>query len=216
MNRVGLLVKKDLIYLFTSLKRLILMAVIFAFIMPIGNITFSLVVPVMMAYLLTYGLFAYEEKNKMHLLNAALPVNRKEICLSKYVGACIYIGGSLLVTIMGTGIALGIQNAGGDELTLSFAIKMIGLLFTTALIYHAFILPMLMYFGTIKIKYVMFILYVGAFIAVGSLGGGQGEGLGQVQLFLQEKMTYNTSLTLVLVGIILYILSYILDRKSVV
>lgn len=207
MNKVGLLIKKDFIYLFTSLKRLILMAVIFAFIMPIGNINFSLVVPVMIAYLLTYGLFAYEEKNKMHLLNASLPVSRKEICLSKYLSVFMYIGAGLIITTIGTSISLSIQKAGGRQLTLSLIINIMALLLTTALIYHAVILPLLMYFGTIKIKYIMFIFYIGGFMAIGALSGER-RGMIATERFLEENLNYGESFILVLIGIILYVISY--------
>lgn len=208
MNKVVLLVRKDLIYLFTSLKKLIFMSVIFSVVMPMGNVMFAFAIPVMMGYLLTYGIFAYEEKNKMHLLNASLPVNRKEICLCKYLTAFICIGASILMTILGASISIGMQIANGWQGSLDFMVRIIGLLFTTALIYHAAILPLIIYFGTIKVKYIIFMLYVGAFVVIGSIGG---QGLNRTQLFLEERLTYTSSLLLLMAGTMLYIISYFIS-----
>ncbi|WP_069999837.1 ABC-2 transporter permease [Cellulosilyticum sp. I15G10I2] len=205
MHKVGLLVKKDLIYLYTSLRKLIFLAIIFSVVIPISNVVFAFGVPLMMGYLLTYAVFAYEEKNKMHLFNMSLPINRKELCTCKYVTALIYIAASIILTMLGAALSIAIQETDSWKNSMSFTASVMCMLFVIALTYHAIILPLIMYFETIKMKYIMFILYVSSFAAVGVLGG---ENLTRTQVFIEQNLTYKMSLVLLLVSMLLYIISY--------
>lgn len=209
MNKVGMLVQKDLIYLSTSLKQLVFMSVVFAFVFPAGNITLALAVPSMVVYLLTYGVFAYEEKNKVNLLNISLPVDRKALCASKYLTGLIYAIATSLITLLGAvagGRFLGTNT--GDN-TIGLMTNTMFTLFAIALIYNSMILPGIIYFGTLKMKYVVFALYFVSFIILGVLGSN--DNLKQVQIFLQKVLTNTSSLMILAGSVIVYIISYVIS-----
>jgi len=209
MNKVGLLVQKDLIYLCTSLKKLVFMAIVFSFVFPISNITLAFAIPSMIGYLLTYGIFSYEEKNKMHLLNASLPVDRKALCASKYVTGMIYTLASCLVILLGA--ILGYKFLGTNDAmnALPFIINAMCTILAITLIYNSIILPVMLYFGAIKMKYIMFLLYFMSFAILGALGSSNNRQ--QAQTFMQDVLTHTSSLTILVGSIIIYIISYIIS-----
>jgi ABC-type transport system involved in multi-copper enzyme maturation permease subunit len=211
MKHIDSLVKKDLIYLGTSLKRLVLMAVVFSIILPIGNIVYAFGIPAIMGYLLTYGVFAYEEKNKMNLLAISLPVKRSALCSSKYITSLIYIVASVTLTILGLIVSSYAQVENGFVNTPGFIINMLCMLLATALIYHACILPVIMYFGAIQVRYVLFILYVGVFVMIGIWGEGaldRGNSLANIKLILDKGLSNISSLIILLVSLLVYMISY--------
>ncbi|MDF2878897.1 MAG: hypothetical protein K0S30_1993 [Clostridia bacterium] len=211
MKHIDSLVKKDLIYLGTSLKRLVLMAVVFSVFIPIGNVVYAFGVPAIMGYLLTYGVFAYEEKNKMNLLAISLPVKRSALCSAKYITSLIYIVSSVALTILGLIVSSYTPIESGFVNTPGFILNMVCMLLATALIYHACILPIIIYFGAIQVRYILFILYVGVFVMIGIFGEAtieRGNSLAHINLMLDKGLNSISSLLILLVSLLVYMISY--------
>lgn len=209
MNKTGLLIRKDLIYLCTSLKRLVIMSVLFSLFFPMGSAAFAFVIPPILTYLLTYGVFSYEEKNKMHLLNISLPVDRKALCASKYLTGVIYAFASTLLATLGTSISTVLHLTHTGEWSISFILQMMCILLGTALVYNAVILPVIIYFGALQMKYIAFFLYCSAFAIVGILGSG--DNIKMMQGFMQNTLSHYSVLIVLVMSIIIYTISYIIS-----
>ena len=162
------LVKKDIIFLVASLKSTLLSIILLALCLPLTGIGFGIATPALVCYVGFYGVLAYEERSKMHLLNLALPVTRKEICISKYVYA---IGLVIFMTILSS-IASGLRVViGGEELrafALSLPLYMI-LMFSIAILYLSVMMPCVFKWGTIKARYILMGIYIAIFIGSGSI-----------------------------------------------
>jgi putative exporter of polyketide antibiotics len=187
------------------------MSVVFSFFIPMGNIALALAVPSMVVYLLTYGVFAYEEKNKAHLLNISLPVERSALCISKYLTGLIYITASGLISILGASLGAGLLGRNNLVHTATLMINTISILLAIALIYNSIVLPCIIYFGTIKMKYIIFALYFMSFAVLGMLG--KGENLQQMNAFMQTRLRHIPNITILLGSIILYIISYLVSKS---
>lgn len=182
------------------------MAIVFSFVFPIGNITLAFAIPSMMGYLLTYGIFSYEEKNKMHLLNASLPVDRKALCASKYLTGIIYTLVSCLIILLGAILGYTFLGKKGSVNTLSFITQAMCIILAITLIYNSIILPVMLYFGALKMKYIMFLLYFMSFSILGALGNNNNRE--QVQTFMQDALTHTSSLVVLAGSMMIYIISY--------
>ena len=66
---IAQIIKKDFIYLTTSLKSTLVMMLIFSLFMPMANMAFACVMPALVCYLGFYSLIAYEERNKSNIFN---------------------------------------------------------------------------------------------------------------------------------------------------
>ena len=77
MNGTFLLIKKNWIYLITSIKSALVSSILFCLFMPMWSIGFGVVMPALIGYILTYSIMAYEERSKVELMTAAMPVSRK-------------------------------------------------------------------------------------------------------------------------------------------
>lgn len=163
------LVKKDIIFLVSSLKSTVVSIILMAFFFPFTGIAFGIAMPVLICYIGIYGILAYEERSKMHLLNLALPVTRKEICLSKYVYAIGFVIFATLLSTIGSGV--GVAIAGRTEMAefISQLPAYMTLMFTVAIIYLAVIIPCIFYWGTIKARYVLFGIYIATFTAANNI-----------------------------------------------
>ena len=165
------LVKKDIIFLVASLKSTLLSIILLALCLPLTGIGFGIVTPALVCYVGFYGVLAYEERSKMHLLNLALPVTRKEICISRYVYA---IGLVIFMTILSSiGSILGVAAIGKEDLrefVLSLPLYMI-LMFSIAILYLSVMIPCIFKWGTIKARYILMGIYVVILIGSGSING---------------------------------------------
>ncbi|MBU3804378.1 MAG: ABC-2 transporter permease [Candidatus Cellulosilyticum pullistercoris] len=165
------LVKKDIIFLVASLKSTLLSIILLALCLPLTGIGFGIVTPALVCYVGFYGVLAYEERSKMHLLNLALPVTRKEICISRYVYA---IGLVIFMTILSSiGSILGVAAIGKEDLrefVLSLPFYMI-LMFSIAILYLSVMIPCIFKWGTIKARYILVGIYVVILIGSGSING---------------------------------------------
>lgn len=167
VNNIIKLVKKELIFISSGMKMQLGMSFLFLGILPIISPEFCLWGCIMVPYLLIYGGMAFEEKSKGEVMTAVLPVSRNEICLSRYALGVLYTVTGLVIT----GIAIwvsGILRPNIPAVTviadnLFGSLLLIGALI---LLYTAIILPILLEFGTDKAKYIMFILYIGAFVSM--------------------------------------------------
>lgn len=156
------LVKKDLTYLTTSLKSTVVSIIVLGLFLSMAGIGFAISMPAFICYIGFYSVLAYEERSKMQLLNAALPVTRKEICLAKYIFAFLMIVFAMMLALAGT--LMGYMAAGSTEALLTELPFYITLMGTGALIYISVMLPCVFYFGTMKARYVMMGIYILTFV----------------------------------------------------
>lgn len=159
MNSILKLIKKDLIYIITAQRKLIFIAFLLTFVFSIQSPITALIMPTITGYLFTYGVFAYEEKNKTHLLNVALPVTRKELCQSKYLASIFYMLVGMLVAVAGMITGSIIRGEVRQEILYLLG-TVSSMLIAVALIYNAVILPIIIWLGAIKCKQVMLTLYI--------------------------------------------------------
>lgn len=163
------LVKKDIIFLVDSLKSTLVSIILLALFLPLTGRGFGIAMPALVCYIGLYGVLAYEERSKMHLLNLALPVTRKEICLSKYVyGIGIVIFATIFSSI---GMGLGVMTTESGEMS-EFILRLPSymiLMFAIAVIYLSVMMPCIFYWGTIKARYVLMGIYIMIFIGASNI-----------------------------------------------
>ena len=210
MNTTLLLMRKELMYLFRSLKSTwittLVMLLIFVVVYPTGILTAGIIGP----YMLVYGVMAYEEQSHSDILNYTLPVSYEEICKSKYLLGIIYllsiavVGGSILT--IGRRFAPAHYGVFQELGTWNILSLLIG----AALLYTAFIIPMIYKFGCIKMRMVMILIYGGIF--------GISISVANILKELKLEIGYNFKGSLIeegilIVGIIAYIISYLISLK---
>lgn len=162
------LIRKDLTYLTTSLKSTVWTLVIFSLCMPLLSLGLGCAIPALVCYIGFYNTLAYEERNKADLLNLALPVSRKDICLSKYIQVCLFIVVSSFLAVIG----LMIKGYTSYEAAFlrDYLKEIIPLMLSVAMIYSAIVLPCVFYFGTLKSRYILLFIYMLIFIVGNSAG----------------------------------------------
>ena len=163
------LVKKDIIFLVASLKSTLVSITLLAVFLPLTGIGFGIAMPALVCYIGFYGVLAYEERSKMHLLNLALPVTRKEICLSKYVYAIGLVIFATILSSIGTSIGVMITESGEMSEFISRLPGYMALMFAVAVIYLSVIIPCVFYWGTIKARYVLMGIYMMIFIGASNI-----------------------------------------------
>lgn len=163
------LVKKDIIFLVASLKSTLVSITLLALFLPLTGIGFGIAMPALVCYIGFYGVLAYEERSKMHLLNLALPVTRKEICLSKYVYAIGLVVFATILSSIGTSIGVMITEGGEMSEFISRLPGYMALMFATAVIYLSVIIPCVFYWGTIRARYILMGLYMMIFIGASNI-----------------------------------------------
>ena len=164
------LVKKDVIFLVTSLKSTLLAIIVLGLFLPLTGLGFGIAMPALVCYIGFYGVLAYEERSKMQLLDLALPVTRKEICLSKYVYALGLVIFSTLLSSLGSGLGILIEGEKISEFIRALPLYMT-LMVTIALIYLSVVMPCIFYWGTIKARYILMGIYILIFVAASSMNG---------------------------------------------
>lgn len=202
------LVKKDFIYLTTSLKSTCVMLLIFAFLMPLANVGTGCVMPALVCYIGFYNLLAYEERNKMNLLNLSLPVQRRDICLAKYIQVVIFMIIGSMLSIMGILMTQTMSTAS------MFWTDKIGTLFlamfSIALVYSAIMLPCMFYFGTIKSRYVSLITYIIIFVASSNIDIKMIEHIVQI---IKGIGNGGANIIATLVAMLLFVISYTISVR---
>lgn len=200
------LVKKDLVYLATSLKSTLGIVITFAFCFPMINVGIGCIVPALVCYIGFYSTLAYEERNKMDILNLSLPVNRKAICLAKYIEVLIFIVGGCILSSLG----MLLMQRTSIILLEGGIYGMIPVMLAVALVYSAIIIPCVFYFGTLKARYVLLLFYVVIFILGNSL-----ESTGFVNFinYIGRIGDGYVNLIGVLIALVLFILSYSISLR---
>ncbi|MBE6022450.1 MAG: ABC-2 transporter permease [Cellulosilyticum sp.] len=203
------IVRKDFTYLFTSLKWTVFLIILFTVCLSGSNVGMGCVMPALICYMGFYNLMAYEERNKMNLLNIALPVERKDICLAKYIQVIIFIViGSLLSA---ASVFLAVKT--GDTKMAFWEGKIGGFLLTgtsIGLIYSGFIMPWIFYFGTLKSRYVLIVSYI-IFFSLGNIINL--EFLIEATEFLQRMNQDILGFVGLLVAILVFVISYSISLR---
>lgn len=202
------MIKKDLVYLVTSLKSTIITMCIISLFLPMANVSYACVMPALVCYIGFYSLMAYEERNKMHIFNISLPVDRKDICLSKYVEVLLYILVSSILALLGVKYAqVTLMNTEqGIEIK---TIEIITVMFSLGMVYSAVMLPTIFYFGTIKARYVLLLIYVLIFVGANSIKNDVIE-----KVLTKIMGVFNGSLVLMFViAAAVFIASYIISNR---
>ena len=202
------MIKKDLVYLVTSLKSTIITMCIISLFLPMANVSYACVMPALVCYIGFYSLMAYEERNKMHIFNLSLPVDRKDICLSKYVEVLLYILVSSILALLGVKYAqVTLMNTEqGIEIK---TIEIITVMFSLGMVYSAVMLPTIFYFGTIKARYVLLLIYVLIFVGANSIKNDVIE-----KVLTKIMGVFNGSLVLMFViAAAVFIASYIISNR---
>ena len=202
------IVKKDFIYLITSLKPTLVMMLIFSLFMPMANMAFACVMPALVCYLGFYSLAAYEERNKSNIFNMSLPLSRKDICLSKYIENTIFIIFSSILALIGLWAA---QKSAASKVQFIEvnSTQMILIMLSIGLIYSAIILPCIFYFGTIKARYVLLATYVVIFVLANNI-----KNAALNEIMCKAANIFNGSLIFMLIGaIIATLISYMISNQ---
>lgn len=152
------LVKKDFIHLGCSLKNLLVMWVVLCTCLPVANLGFAIVMPALGAYITLNSMRSYEERNKGDFLTGALPVTRTQMCQAQYIEVLLYIIGGMILSTIGLGIKMLESDV---QIAIWPAMSLMGII---GLIYTGIILPIILYFGVAKAKYVLMITYIIVFV----------------------------------------------------
>lgn len=86
-----LIQKKNILYMFLYI------AIAFAVMDGLGSTSLYILITTTIAFQLSYGAFAIDEKTKGDRIIASLPVSRRDIVLSKYLSMIVFAAGSVAV-----------------------------------------------------------------------------------------------------------------------
>ncbi len=205
------IVKKDFIYLITSLKSTLGVMLIFSLFMPMANMAFACVMPALVCYLGFYSLVAYEERNKSNIFNMSLPLSRQDICLSKYIESIIFIIFSSLLALIGVWIA---YKSATNEVKFIDVNMLVGML-SIGLIYSAVMLPCIFYFGTLRARYVLLATYIIIFVFANNVKNSVlGEVMGKVTNIFGGSLIFILIGSIIVMGISYMISIQIWARKE--
>ena len=206
MNGTFLLIKKNWIYLITSIKSALVSSILFCLFMPMWSIGFGVVMPALIGYILTYSIMAYEERSKVELMTAAMPVSRKEMCTSRYIESLIYLIGGCVIAQIGLWFNFITQQHMMMEEILKMVPIMLAATFLIGAIYNSIILPVIFYFGTIKARYYLMFSYILIFVGANTITN--------MRLVDESIVVYINKLDgimpilMMLIGVIIYYISY--------
>lgn len=206
MTDILRIIKKDNLFLMTSAKMTVIVFVLFCFIMPMKNLTVALVIPVFASYFLIFGIFAYEEKSKTDLVNAMLPVRREDWCIARYISSIVYILVGTVLAFLG-GCIGNLVSREADVFQSANVLNLVPAIIAIGLIYTSVILPIVIKFGALKTRYIMFILYFVSFACVEVLKEMAVAGLGI------NVINKSSSMVILLGSIGIYFLSYCIARN---
>ena len=203
------LVKKDLTYLVTSLKTTLATIIIFSLCLPLIGIGFGIVIPALVCYIGFYSILAYEERNKTNLLNIALPVSRRDICMSKYIEVILMIIVTCILALLSI-VLSGFTSVENSMFLQTYFKVIIPLMIGIALIYSAIMLPCVFYFGTIKSRYVLLGIYLVIFILGNSIANAD---VGKMIQWIQDYFGKNYNIIGMVLAVIGFIVSYFISLR---
>lgn len=164
------LVKKDMVYLITSLKSVIIMGIVLALCLPFANIGFGIAMPALCTYLVVYSIMAYEERSKVMLLNISLPVTRKALCRAKYIEAFLFIIINTVLATVGTWVNYLVGEASYSGSFIELIEPLVVTMLVLGGIYIGVILPLIFHFGTTKAKLILMVTYIIIFVGASNIG----------------------------------------------
>lgn len=206
MEGTFLLIKKNWIYLITSIKSALITSTLFCLFMPMWSIGFGIVMPALIGYILTYSIMAYEERSKVELMTAALPVSREEMCTSRYIESMIYLIGGCIVAQIGVWFNFITQQHMTINEILKLFPTMIAVTFLIGAIYNSFILPIIFYFGTVKARYYLMFSYLLIFVGVNTISSIELVDQGIAEYM--NKLGDMIPVLMPIIGIVIYYISY--------
>lgn len=151
------LILKDFLILRTQMR---LLAVIFVLYLVMGVVMkdFSFFIPIILlvSAMLVITTCAYDDSCKWNLYAGTLPLNRNQICLSKYISSVLFvlIGVALGLVFIFISVLLGIKL---DIAPTLFSAYIMGM---GALLFVAVMLPVIFKFGVEKSRIIMPLLVV--------------------------------------------------------
>ncbi|MHC1747630.1 MAG: ABC-2 transporter permease [Cellulosilyticaceae bacterium] len=169
MEKSFLLIQKELIYLFKSLKSTWVMCIIFLVAFPLLCPEIGVAAMAMVPYYLIYGVMAHEEKCQSEAMTLILPVTRKNIVQSKYLLGILYAIMGMLIALVAFKTRSMISPTPFVNILTSNYWVTASMLVTIAVVFVAVILPLIYKFGTIKMRYVIFGLYFIIFASAGAV-----------------------------------------------
>lgn len=208
MNATIKMVKKDLLYLTTSIKSVVIVAFIFCVGMPFANLGMVVALPALIGYMLIYSVMAYEERSKVQLLNIALPITREEICRAKYLEGMIYILVGCILALIGAVLHLRLNSNSSPNHLVQILTKLFAVSLIVGSIYNGVILPFVFYFGVIKARYYLMASYVIIFIIANTLNSK--EMLMKIPALMNQTSNIFPLLGIIIAACILYI-SYLIS-----
>lgn len=222
MNGVGLLMRKEFLYLFKNMKYNWIMSLILMVVFCIFTPNLSFVTVIIAPYFLIYGIMAHEEQNHSDALNYTLPVSRRDICISRYLSGLMYVVITALIVsvILSTGLV--IEESYRHVFNELGGMSIFCLLVGTALIYTAVIIPIIYKFGCIKMRMVMLFIYILGSAVSGALLGILKAVMPEVSKGYEIMGILGgvSGISISLLGIVVYIISFyisvnILKKKEV-
>lgn len=199
------LIIKDFISTKSYLKTLLLMIIaIFGMGAFTDQIEFFLPLLIVLMSMLTFVTFSYDQACHWDVYGRTLPISMKQVVLSKYlVGLISIVAGVVIVTLLMFGFSLFPMVSFNQE-----SLMMIGIYTEVALIFLAFISPVIYRFGVEKSRLIMLLAcFTPVFVLnlVKSLGIGLPMvSEGTIQIFLMCSPIFS---------LILYAISFVLSVK---
>ena len=206
MKETFLLVKRSWIYLTTSIKSALVTSILFCLFMPMMSIGFGIVMPALLGYILIYSIMAYEERSKVELMTAAMPVSRKNMCTSRYIESIIYLIGGCAMSQIGLWVNFICQQHMLVGEILKTVPIILAITFLVGAVYNSIILPIIFYFGTIKARYYLMFSYLLIFVGANTITsmGPIDQGI----IVYINKLGRIMPILMLILGIIIYYISY--------
>lgn len=141
------LLRKDFYVLWTGMKTLILLIVVFSFV-PVG---FQNSFAVLYAAMLPYSALAYDERSRWDQMALSMPYSSRDIVRSKYVLGWLSAGGAFLLAALAQ-LVLGLFSKA------SMPVSFLFISFCGSITIMAITLPLMFRFGVEKARFAMILL----------------------------------------------------------
>ena len=154
------LILKDFLLIKGNARTILIFLLVFGLIALEGN-DFLYFVPAFISMMMFMTTFSYDEYNKWDAYAISLPIKKKELVLSKYVGSILLLAVALLGTFL-IAFLVGLVNQDFDiQKTLSFLLGC----GASILLLQAFMYPLLIKFGVEKGRIGLFVgIFLGSFL----------------------------------------------------
>ena len=137
------IVIKDLLTLKSSMKTVVLIVILFGFMGAKSGSAYMSTFASVYAAILPMTCMAFDERSRFNRYAVIMPVNLRDIVLSKYVGGLILAVAATVVAVAMTALSGG---SIGETVAASIAIPMV---------YHSLLLPLMFKFGVEKSRIII-------------------------------------------------------------